>query len=493
MLYLRFLILFFIVIAVRSVTAGPPHAVTADQAEAALQRLHEIINQRSALAALREFDPAHPLDEARVYIRDDMSLNELLLLMQRTLAMIGDGHCRIVLADNNARNAKRGVENGRIEHLPFLAKMISEERGSPIVAIRADRTGFVDEDYPFIEAIDGVHIERWLEVIAEFVPRGSPQFVRSRSLRELRSLWRWRLVLGLEAQRDVQVTLSNLDRSDQITKRLRARMGSPSRGDWPRTQTRMIEGNIGYLRLASMRADEDDLESIRQHLEQFRHTSGLIIDVRGNGGGQRHVLHLLGEYLLGPDSTPVVYTAVRPRLVDSRDTLSHRMVRRMQHRHLYPADSDHWSHAQREAIAQFQATFHPQHSARDDQFAQWHYAMLTPGVDERSFHYQSPVIVLMNADCFSATDVFLHAMSQLENITLMGQPSAGSSGAPLSWETGIPGIAVRVASIVSYRSDGSVFDDARGEEPDVRIDPTPDFFIGRTDRVLEAAVERLRD
>jgi len=54
-------------------------------------------------------------------------------------------------------------------------------------------------------------------------------------------------------------------------------------------------------------------------------------------------------------------------------------------------------------------------------------------------------------------------------------------------------IAIRVSTIVSYRTDGTIFDDERGEEPDVRIDPLPGFFIGSSDRVLDAAVERLRD
>lgn len=482
--------------AAGTATADPPFTLSAPQAEAALHRLYEIIDRHSALAALHEFDPKDSFGEVRNHLRDGMSLNEVLLLMQRTLAPIGDGHARIVLADREARNAKRGVADGRIEHLPFLAKMIGERRGDPIVAIRPDREAFVDEEYPLLIAIDGVDIERWIEAIATFLPTGSPQFVRSRSLRELRSLWRWRLVLGLEAQREVAVTLSNLDRSRRITKRMRARTGSPSRGDWPRTQTRLLEGDIGYLRIASMRMDDAELEAIRHHLDQFRRTSGLIIDVRGNGGGQRHLLHLLGEYLLAPDAEPVVYTAVRPRLVDGGETLSPRMVRRMQDRHLHPADSESWSAAQRAAIAAFQGTFHrtgqPRLQARDDLFAPWHYAMLTPGRGERSFHYQSPVIVLMDADCFSATDVFLHAMKQLNNVTLMGQPSAGSSGAPMSWQTEIPGISVRVSSIVSYRTDGTIFDDQRGEEPDVRIDPLPGYFIGRSDRVLDAAVDRLR-
>jgi len=99
-----------------SAAASPPSTVSAEQAEAALQRLHGIIDHHSALAALHEFDPTPSLDDARRHLRDGMSLNELLLLMQRTLALIGDGHAQIELADRDARDAKRGVEGGRIEH-----------------------------------------------------------------------------------------------------------------------------------------------------------------------------------------------------------------------------------------------------------------------------------------------------------------------------------------------------------------------------------------
>ena len=475
-----------------SVSAGTPRTLTLRESVFAIERLGEIIERRHALAPVRRFDAAGAIGAARRDLRDGMSLNELVLVMQRTLAPIGDGHTQIVFADRGARNAKRGVEDGRIEHLPFIAEMIGEKRGDPIVAFRVDREGFVDDAHPLLVAVDGVEIERWIDVIASHVPRGSPQFVRSRSLRELRSLWRWRLELGLEAGRDVEVTLSNLERTRRVTRTLRTRNGVPGRGDWPRTRTRMLEDNIGYLRVESMSLSEDELEEVRRRMEGFRSTRGLIVDVRGNGGGQRHFLHLMGEYLLEPVAEPVVYTAVRPRLVDGGEVLSRRMVRRMEDRHLYPEDSEHWSAAQREAIGRFRGTFRARLEASDDLFAPLHYAVLTPGTGERSFHYRSPVIVLMNADCFSATDVFLHAMGLLENVTLIGEPSAGSSGAPLSWETGIAGVSVRVSSMVSYRTDGTIFDDGRGEEPDVRIDPHPSFFIGGEDLVLDAAVDLLR-
>lgn len=44
---------------------------------------------------------------------------------------------------------------------------------------------------------------------------------------------------------------------------------------------------------------------------------------------------------------------------------------------------------------------------------------------------------------------------------------------------------------LSYRADGTRFDDARSQEPDIRIDPIPTYFIGRSDVVLDEAVRTI--
>lgn len=421
-----------------------------------------------------------------------MRLSDIILLKKQLLAPIGDGHADVQLDTRQARDAERGIpDRERVEFLPFLVKMIGERPGDPLIAIRTDRTSFIDDDHPVLEAIDGVPIKHWINLVATSVPAGSPAFVRSRACRELRSLWQWREQLNLPERRSVTVTLASPSGESRITRTLRTRSGMPSRGDWPRTATRILDGDIAYLRLATMRASEEELDELRGWMDRFRETRGLIIDVRGNGGGHRHILHLLGEYLVDPAHGPVIYTAVRPRFVDNDGPiLSPRLARRMAHRHLYPADHPRWSPAQREAIARFVENFRPVLDPPAEFFAPWHFAMIEPGQDD-AYYYDKPIVILIDANCFSATDVFIHAMSLLPNVMLIGQPSAGSSGAPMTWPTPIPGVSLRLSSILSYRADGTRFDDPRSQEPDIRIDPLPTYFIGQSDVVLDEAVRTI--
>ena len=126
------------------------------------------------------------------------------------------------------------------------------------------------------------------------------------------------------------------------------------------------------------------------------------------------------------------------------------------------------------------------------EFSDWHYLVLDRTGHPGEYFYDQPVLVLSDATCFSATDIFLGALKGRPRVTLMGSASAG--GSARSQRFTLPGsqIEVRCASMVSYRPDGRLYD-GRGVEVDVPIAIQPtDLIEGGTDTVLEAAIERLR-
>lgn len=119
-------------------------------------------------------------------------------------------------------------------------------------------------------------------------------------------------------------------------------------------------------------------------------------------------------------------------------------------------------------------------------YGPWHYTVLSPGgvpIDKR-------LVVLMNGKCFSATDVFLSGLKGLPNVTLLGTPSGGGSANVNSVRLGDTPLHVRLGTIVSFQSTGQLFDGV-GVEPDVLVEPEPDFFIGGRDGQLEAAIRLL--
>jgi C-terminal processing protease CtpA/Prc len=111
--------------------------------------------------------------------------------------------------------------------------------------------------------------------------------------------------------------------------------------------------------------------------------------------------------------------------------------------------------------------------------------------DESVYHYSKPVVVLLNARCFSATDIFLAGLKGMKGVTLIGTPSGGGSALVQDVQLGETPFRVRIGSMASFQADGTLFD-GNGVRPDVVVEPVPEYHIGGKDNVLEAAVQRLR-
>lgn len=157
-----------------------------------------------------------------------------------------------------------------------------------------------------------------------------------------------------------------------------------------------IDQNLGYLRVARMTdlgaANEDSVEAdlrginsiMKNALSDLENTSGLIIDVRNNGGGEDAVSLAIASYF-----------SDEQRLAASKFSRS------------YAGNT-----------AVVEAYINP--------------AMQTP--------YLQPIAVIGASDTSSAAEIFLMAMSALPNVTLVGENSNGilsdllSKTLPNGWE-----------------------------------------------------------
>lgn len=382
-----------------------------------------------------------------------------------------DGHARVEVA---------GVPSGR-RFLPFLIRPL----GDRFVAFRPDRSGFLAPGTPYITHLGGesgemVSIESIVERLAPFSPSGSPQYRKHQALRLIRRIDRLQVLLGLELGDRLRVILQQEDKTalPRTPVTIPAADQFPTFGSFPRKPTRLITGGIGYLRIPAM--DDQAVAEIQNWMPRFRKTNGLIIDVRGNGGGRRTPLLAIAEFLIGPEEPPVVVNAAKFRR--HPDFPENHLANRF----LFAAAADHWSQAERETIARFQKRFQPEWIPAANRFSEWHYLVLSHHSAENSFHFDRPVVVLMDDRCFSATDIFLAAIKQLDGVTLLGTPSGGGSARSVSIDLGPA--RVRLASMASFQADGKLFD-GHGVQPDKVVQATPEFFIGRTDRVLASAIQ----
>ena len=144
-----------------------------------------------------------------------------------------------------------------------------------------------------------------------------------------------------------------------------------------------------------------------------------------------------------------------------------------------------------QSIADLASDFQPEWDHAEG-FSEWHYLVLDRTGSDSEYFYDKPVVILSDADCFSATDIFLGAFVDRPRITIMGQPSGGGSARSQGFRLPNSGIEIRCASMASFRPDGRLYD-GRGIEVDREVMPGPEHFVrGGDDAVLNAAIQHLQ-
>lgn len=459
-------------------TLAVPAVIPKDQAKADVAEFGQRLEDQFAYLHLRSIDLAAELALLEAQLGEQVQVADLSAALNELLLRFGDGHSGV-----------HSVHDPEPTHwLPFLLS----DCGRGLAASQPDRSALLNPDFPFLIALDGQPLARWLDALRPRIAAGSPQLIRSRALKLLRDLNRVRRDLGLPAGDHVRVTLSNkkLD-GEQVHLNLPLATDRLQSGTWPQAPSRLlqgqeahgVEGGVGYLRLSRM--DDALIPELRRHMQEFKQSGGLIVDVRDNGGGQRGLLLALAGYLLPKSAAPVVGNVAAYRLSPRFDE-GHLGGSR----HLYRSADPHWNDLQASVIEEFAAAFQPEWELPSG-FSEWHYLLMDRTEMPGEYVYSRPVIVLCNAGCFSATDIFLGALECLPQVTLLGTASSGGSARSQSFRLTHSGIEVRCASMASFRPNGQLYD-GNGVEVDIEVFPRPqDSLLNGGDAQLDAALRLL--
>lgn len=451
-----------------------------------LDELEWLLENRYSYLKLKGVDYRAALDSIRGSLGSGINRSSFGYQLAKFIALFGDGHSRVASSSVRPKSLCSGF-------LPFLV----EESSERLVAFKPDRSAFIEPNFPFLQEMDGLPVDAWLEAAGQWVAKGSPQFVRYHTIRNLRYVQCLRKELGLSQSGSIQVELESADDSSTKQIELPIAKKGPVYGFWPRpeaeikslkdvrVESRIFHENIGYLRFVFMSQESEFLDGLVEAMDSLANTQGLIIDIRSNGGGSRAPLRVLFPFFMADEDAPRVVNVAAYRLG------TRNRKEQFEGRYLYPASSGHWSQAERAAIEQFAATFKPQWTPPDGRFSQWHYFVISPARDKRQFYYNKPVVILMDRWNFSACDIFLGAFKGWNNVTLMGLPSAGGSGCRESYRLLNSRIKINLSSMASFQPNGKLYD-GNGIQPDVILEPVPTDFIGQTDSVLEAAKNSLR-
>jgi len=465
----------------------PSRAYAGPNPAAVFHELISFVENRHSYAMLEGLDFDAAAAEEIERLGDDPSRGEVVLAVQRFVARLGDGHAGVEdFLDDWAPDGRLG----------FLI----QETGDGWVAFERNpftmRGRFLVSDKPFLESIDGVPVERWIEAASRYEPIRAPHAKRWRAARHIRFVNLVRDELGLAHAPVVRLKLRGVDGVASTVVRVSDRRAIFGR--WPRRRSGVLEGGFGYLRIDDMSLDGDDLAELKEEVDGLVETPGLVIDVRGNGGGRRDALRVLLPYFLDRDqgghaSRVVNVAKARPLL--GQDPARERGY--LDNRFLWPMHWDGWTDRERGVIEAFAETFEPEWEPREPEgtagYSDWHYMVVSTErpYAQGSVKYAGPIVILMDTNCFSATDIFLGAFKALDGATLVGTASAGGSARARGYDLETLGVEVDLGYMASFQPDGTLYD-GNGVAPDVEVRVTPGDLIGETDTQLDRALSILR-
>lgn len=452
--------------------------------QADLDELERRLLDQSSYLQRHSFDHQAAFAELRKSLSEQTDFVRFVYTVHKLVMQIGDCHADVSFPRADPETA----------FLPF--RPADTAFGFAALGINLNQP--LDADCPYLDSLDGLPLDAWLAAASRFVARASPQLTRRRSQGWMGKVALLRSELNLPNNDIVEVGLKSADGLKQTTKRLRV-SGQPYFPARLRLRpTRVLDGNVGYLRIPSM--DDRLVDPLVNEMKSLQNTTGLIIDVRDNSGGTYGVMRALYGFFVPDDAKPYVTNIAAYRLSQSFQQ------NHIEYRPTFRADWPGWNEDERAAIRQAASMFRPEWILPEGKFSDWHYMLLsrarsgrggpsqqTPaGISDDYFYYRKPVVVLCNAGTFSAADGFVNAFAELPQVTVVGEPSAGGSGATRTFNLPKTRVRIALASMASFRPNGKLFD-GNGIEVDLIARPTLADFTTPADSVLDKAQEILKE
>ena len=205
---------------------------------------------------------------------------------------------------------------------------------------------------------------------------------------------------------------------------------------------RQLAPAVGYLRIESFEDGPAVVAHVDRAFAELDRYSSLVIDLRGNGGGTLAAAMRLGDYVF-PQMQPVGYFT-------SRNGLTRHRARSIDQ--LNPSTLPVFSGYDSQAFAR-------------EMQSKGALMLATGGRAER--RYSGRVVVLIDENCFSASEAFAGVVKETRAATLIGRRTAGAmlSAVPLP----IAGGWTLLLPVWDFRTAKGVRVEGRGVEPDVTV------------------------
>ena len=372
-----------------------------------------------------------------------ISRRDFAIQLMSVLALFGDGHVRLKRAESHIELSKRAVP----------VRFVAVNEG--VACMTADGRRFYSQKYPLLLAIDGLPLDSIFHALAPLVPYVSSDFQRSEVLDLARNI---ELLHGLAGSTNGETSTLLLGdgKGRQVNQVVRCEPEIPE----PRLTSidvRVLPSGDGYLALrGGWPGGESFAKKIDSAFHVFCNTQGLIIDVRGNRGGNREsVLHLL-RHILPPDDRIIDIAAYRmdeeERPPVSLDVLAGRGL-----------------HAPTERDEPRLAAVRTRWILPPTEWSEWHVARLDTKRPELT--YDGPILILVDERSASATALLTSVLAPLDRVTIAGLAGGGGGGWPIEVRLPKSGLIVSLPSMFSVEPTGT---ERSAVVPEVRYPRTVD-------------------
>jgi C-terminal processing protease CtpA/Prc len=194
----------------------------------------------------------------------------------------------------------------------------------------------------------------------------------------------------------------------------------------------MAGSDVGYIRIASW-IGAGWADQIDEAIGAMPNATSMIIDIRGNGGGNKNVA-----------------IDVASRFADQSRTYGYLRYR---------------------------------NGSGHGDFTDYVTETVSPGGSHR---FSGPVYVLTNRGDYSSSEDFVLAMRIMPQVTIVGDTTGGASGGPIVRE--LPnGWTYELSQWIEYTPDKKTFEGV-GLAPDIVVKPTPSTFAAGRDPVVDQAL-----
>lgn len=245
-------------------------------------------------------------------------------------------------------------------------------------------------------------------------------------------------------------------------------------GDWVKEGKRRglfkferTEGNFAHVQLNGF-SREQIIEEFEKRIDSIKSCKGVIIDLRGNGGGSSGIGYAILNHF-------------------SKKPYKGSQWRTREHRASFKA----WGKFVDADKALEDLSEWDQRAKLTAEGNYWHVAEPSEYKSEVKDIIKLPLVVLIGNNTASAAEDFLVALDQLKIAKLIGSPTFGSTGQPLMMD--LPGGGrARICTKRDTYPDGREFV-GYGIQPDFKVEQSVGDYLNDKDVVLEYAINYLKE